>query len=159
MSEIIIRRSEVRDLTGLMVLLPQWIDEQYITYPPVEPKRLLVWVAETLVAGDVWVAVEKKNNNIVGSLAMTAEQWPWNSQWFLKDQWLFVMSEFRKGGTATKMIELAKRLAIERNVPCCIGVISGKDAELKDRFVAQNGYVYAGGNFIAGLPTEDREAA
>jgi GNAT superfamily N-acetyltransferase len=93
--------------------------------------------------------VAEDGGYICGVLALGIHHWPWNRQQgrFLTNHHFFVEQEYRKGGTAQKLIEAAKVVARARDLPLRIDLMGAGDRETKDRFMQMMGFTYLGGQF------------
>jgi predicted N-acetyltransferase YhbS len=127
--------------TLLKALAMGWFSEPI--EQPYAYKKLLDLIGFRLA----WVA--EVDGNIVGCLILSNHYWPWNSKnWHLAQEHLWVEPEFRKGGTAAKLIACGKECARELGRKLVFNIsFGGEDADLKDRFVKAQGFTYIGGRF------------
>lgn len=144
---MIIRLAVAEDTVKIMQLLKKTYDESSINYPKFIDCQAVIWIAGVISQNLTFVA--ESDGEIVGSIGFVPAVYPWNSQeYYMNDSWFFVESSYRNGGTASKLIEAAKNKAIECKATMRSGVMTGTEAEKKDRFCAMRGLKYAGGQFV-----------
>jgi predicted N-acetyltransferase YhbS len=143
---ITVRRAKPYDVANLCRLLDQAYEDSGGIYPEVHEPSMLVWVSNTLTSG--YTIVAEKSGRIVGSLALTDFQFPWNPRYYLTMEWFYVTRGFRDNGTADALIKAAHAFADEGKMPILAGLTSAKDPELKDRLMRMKGYTYLGGTFM-----------
>ena len=102
---------------------------------------------EMMKRGAVFVA--RVNGDIVGFISAIPHQ-PWykESPTHLQNQDFFVHADYRKGGTARGLVKKLTDEADRLGVPLVMTLDTGRDAEIKDRFVQRLGFVYMGGNLL-----------
>lgn len=146
---MIIRESTIFDHTGILLCIIKWIDESPINYPTPN-KALSEWVHNVLMNG--YCVVAEEDGYIVGTTGFSFSHLPWNNEeWILNNEWLHVDSEYRKGGTAKRMIEMGKAFAASKNLPIITGVLNGTELTKKERFLRMIGFQHVGGNFVYGM--------
>jgi GNAT superfamily N-acetyltransferase len=117
---------------------------------PYAVQKLMDLVAVKLI----WVASETREKSaehaqIVGCIVLSHHVWPWNRQaWHLVNDHFWVHPQYRKFGTAAKLLQCAKDCARELGKPLYLDFsFGGIDADLKDRFAKMQGFTYNGGRF------------
>lgn len=145
-ARVIIREARYTDLFGLERTLTQALTLGGFSEPIEQPyayKKLLDLIGFRLA----WVA--EADGHIVGCLVLSHHCWPWNSQeWHLAQEHLWVEPEYRRGGTAAKLLGCGKQCAHELGRKLVLNIsFGGEDAPLKDRFVKSQGFAYIGGRF------------
>lgn len=146
---MIIREATIFDHTGILNCLIEWFDEASVDYPKPN-KEMGNWINHILMEG--YCVVAEENGIIVGTSGLGYTKFPWNDQaWLLNSEWFHVTKQFRRGGTAKKIIDMVKAYAEERNIPIIMGISSGVDTVKKQRFLQMTGASFVGGNFIYGL--------
>lgn len=144
---ITVRPARYDDILDVEALLVQTRDEIDIAIPEHELPFALHDLLHQAEAGLLIVAEDA--GYICGVVALGIHHWPWNRQQgrFLTNHHFAVDPEYRKGGTAKKLIDAAKMIAKARNIPLRIDLMGGGDREAKDRFMQMMGGRYLGGQF------------
>ena len=146
---MIIREATIFDHTGILKCISEWFGESSIDYPS-PTKKIANWVNGVITQG--YCVVAEIEGQIVGTSGMSFVKFPWNDEvWIMNNEWLHVSKEYRKGGTAKKLMKMAMDFAKERKLPVTMGIINGVDTEKKKRFVQMLGWQHMGGNFIYGM--------
>ena len=94
--------------------------------------------------------VAEDGGYVCGVMALATSHWPWNRKQgqHLINNHFYVDPEYRRGGTARKLLEAAKVVARERGMPLRIDLMGAGSRELKDRFCEMSGLRYLGGIFL-----------
>jgi len=146
---ITVRRAKPYDVSNLCRLMDQAQQDSGGLYPDVDHGYMMNWCASTLAKG--YVIVAEKSGRIIGSIALTDFQFPWNPRWYLSMEWFYVNPSFRENGTADALIKAAHAFA-DTGKPGGIGILAGltshKYAAAKDRLMRMKGYTYMGGTFM-----------
>lgn len=103
---------------------------------------------EMISSGTVWVAKTDEDKLIGVAIASPQRLWHVQEPHFLQTEEFYVEPAYRKGGIAARLLEKVTEAADEMGVPLVVSITSGGMAELKDRFVAQQGLTYLGGNLL-----------
>lgn len=107
-----------------------------------------------LVAQNFLCVAVDGHGSIVGVMALDVCSWPWchpNNQngKYLYNQHFWVEPSHRSGGAGVKLLDWAKRRAVEANLPLMIEMASLDGAvDKKDAFVKGSGFEYLGGKFF-----------
>jgi GNAT superfamily N-acetyltransferase len=121
--------------------------------PPVERPYAIQKLLDLIAVKLIWVAAEtcgkSAGEKIVGCIVLSHHVWPWNRQaWHLVNDHFWVDPQYRKFGTAAKLLACAKQCAQELGKPLYLDFsFGGIDADLKDRFAKMQGFTYNGGRF------------
>lgn len=144
---IVIRAAVPRDATALYDVLIRYFEELALFYPgPVEGPTM-AWGLSVLVKGGVIVATE--NDQIIGSVGMEMGQYPWAPAVnYLNGVWFYVAPEYRRGGTAERLMKAAKDIAERNKMALRLDNVWGVEVELQDRWRKQHGFKYVGGNHV-----------
>ena len=146
-----IRSADAEDLSNVYRLMLHWHENVGIEFPPVNPQTTIAWITNTMIGGRLIVA--DRAGRIVGALGLTETGFPWNVEArCLQSEFFFIRPEFRKKGVAAAMVEAAKAIGAARSMPLLMSVTSGTNVDKLDRFFGIKGGIYAGGNFVYGLP-------
>jgi GNAT superfamily N-acetyltransferase len=117
--------------------------------PPVERPYAVQKLMDRVAVKLVWVAICSESEHVVGCIVLSHHVWPWNRQhWHLVNDHFWVDPQYRKFGTAAKLLQCAKDCAKELGKPLYLDFsFGGIDADLKDRFAKMQGFTYNGGRF------------
>jgi GNAT superfamily N-acetyltransferase len=141
------RRATARDLTQLYDCLLHYFDELSFAYPGVNETDVVTWGLGVVNGGGCIVA--ECDGKIIGSVGMEVSTFPWNrANRYLNSVWLFVVPEFRKGGTGIRLMKLAKDIAKSNEMPVMLGEVFGFEPELLGKIKQVLGFKHVGGNYI-----------
>jgi GNAT superfamily N-acetyltransferase len=117
--------------------------------PPVERPYAVQKLMDLVAHKLIWVAICSESERVVGCIVLSHHVWPWNRQaWHLVNDHFWVDPQYRKFGTAQKLLQCAKQAAQELGKPLYLDLsFGGADADLKDRFAKMQGFTYNGGRF------------
>lgn len=145
--QITIRPAHVRDVSPLYDLLIRYFDDLALLYPGPVPGPTMAWGLTIIIKGGVVVAEE--NGVLIGSVGLEIGQYPWApSVSYLNGCWFYVAPEYRRGGTADRLMKAAKEIAAKNNMGLRLDSVWGVENELQDRYRARHGFRYVGGNHV-----------
>jgi len=141
-----IRKANGFDVNRISELLKGWLEETAFNYPGVCPYSH-VWLANFIYTNTCFVI--ENDEKILGTIGMRYGTFPWNNEVgaFFCD-FLIIDKVFRANGVAARLIEEVKKLSNENDMPVFLGIMTGIQADKKDRFLSMCGFEYAGGNFV-----------
>lgn len=144
---ITIRGAVPRDCTPLYDLLVQYFDGLTLLYPgPVEAPTM-AWGLSVIVKGGVFVA--EQDGKLIGSVGLEFGNFPWApSERYLNGVWFYVTPERRQGGTATRLMNVAKDTARRNKCSLRLDNVWGVEPERQDRYREINGFRFVGGNHV-----------
>jgi hypothetical protein len=149
MNEIIIRKATYLDISEILLLFNKYLEDAKVREYPPSCDYTGVWIAD-LIHRHVFLVAEI-DKKIVGMLGFRFTSFPWNDKALcLASDIYMVDSEYRKSKASRSLLEESKRLGETLNMMIVFGIMTGVDAELKDRFTRMGGFKYLGGNFIYG---------
>lgn len=151
-----VRAACLRDVDGLWALSERAIQSSN-NLPPLELPYWLQYLMDQIAIG--MVAVVERHGEIVGMMVLGYATWPWRrpgdpaGSYIVNQAW-FVDKTARRGGSALKLLEWAKRIAEQHDMPLMIeiGTVDGEVAEHKDKFVKRRGFEYIGGKLLYRMP-------
>lgn len=154
--EITLRTAKPADAVAVMQAIRPMHEESAIQFPPIVEADALRWIIDVIERG--FVVLAEVDGRIVGTLGLRVQTYPWNARVpFLYNTWFYVAPEFRKGGTAAKLLDKAKAAHHQHHgIGVLVDITTAVDAARKDRFMAAMGFTYMGGLFAYGL---DKPAA
>lgn len=142
-----IRQGVFEDLFGIVQLLHEVLPETEFPIPDYDQAFAYAQILNFIKGQAVWVAV--CDGRVVGvAILSPARRWFTNAFHFLENQEFAIHPDFRAGRTASKLIDKMKGAADTAGVPLVIRITSGNRAEIKDRFMGQEGFTYLGGNLL-----------
>lgn len=146
--KIAIAKARLTEVFRIVELLESGREEVASPLPQPEFPYAYQALMNIIAGGGAWVA-RLENGDLVGVLLAEPNRlWYRRNLHYLQSVEFYVRPEFRKGGTASRLIEKAKQAATEAGVPFILSITSGVRAEIKDRFVEQMGLEYLGGNLV-----------
>jgi GNAT superfamily N-acetyltransferase len=155
--EIQTRLATVLDVVALLGLLYHYFDDLKFAYPQIDPADAIEWGLSLIKQNLVIVALA--DNRLIGSIGMERGTFPWNKRFsYLNGVWFYVSPERRAGGTAGKLMQIAKDMAAANKLALRLDNIWGIEPELQDRFRQQHGFTYVGGNHVWFPPPPDAPA-
>lgn len=148
----VVRLAEPEDIVSVLTCLRKALAEVRHDMPMPEPDLPYAMQAmlDLIAQGLVHVTINT-NGHVVGLIALSINAWPWvapsnRAGHYLTNIHFWVERPYRRGGTATKLLEAAKATAERLNLPLMIEMSSGgTEAAMKDRFVRRCGFEYVGG--------------
>lgn len=145
---MIIRPARIEDCFAIEATLLEAAKVAEFPVPPVERPYAVQKLMD--LAANRLIFVAENDGAIVGCIVLSHHVWPWNRQaWHLINEHFWVEPQYRKFGTAQKLLIAAKQCAREVGRPLYLDFsFGGIDADLKDRFARLNGFKYNGGRFL-----------
>ncbi len=91
----------------------------------------------------------------------------WSEDWVMQNEWTYVLKTWRDTDVASQLLmavemfaDTAGNPATGKGLPIIIGMMTGRDTDLKDKLMERKGYQYGGGNFVrAPRDVQERENA
>lgn len=147
MTKIMYRDATGVDISNIFRLFEAEQELVEIPHPLMNPQKLVAFVGQCLVDGMVKVA--DLNGRIKGAAVGLPIRPPWSDLWVLDVPFLVVDPHFRKHGVAQYLIATVKDWADDKKLPVRLDATTGgKNALIKDRFLAMQGLTYMGGSFL-----------
>lgn len=161
---LLIRRAVAYDVINLCKMLIQAREDQakHIHYPSLAEgergrKMVMYHLLGMINSGVVFVA--DLNGRLLGAIGMHVTKLAdWSEEYGLVNEWFYVIPQFRDSDIARMLLKAVEswadadiqpwdggekpRMAIQ------LGMLSGQQTGLKNKFMQQLGYVNGGGNFI-----------
>lgn len=147
-----VRLARYADMEGILETLLKALASTDTPFPEPEQPYAQQYNLDKIAQQLVFVA-ENEAGRIVGCIILSYAHWPWTrpsseSGKHLLNEHFWVEPEYRRGGTASRLIKAAQDRADAVKLPLLLE-ISSEDAnsDLKDRFVRHQGFKYLGGKF------------
>lgn len=162
--KLLIRRAVAYDVVNLTKMLIQAREEkdQLIYYPSVPEGELGKQMVSDHVrgmtkAGVVYVA--DLDGRLLGAIGMHVTQMAeWSFDYGLVNEWFYVLPQFRDSDIAIMLLKAVEEWAdadinpwnekVKPRMPMVVGMLSGQQTGLKNKFMQGLGYVNGGGNFV-----------
>jgi GNAT superfamily N-acetyltransferase len=146
-AKVIVREGRFRDVFAIQDLLENALAESKHRLPPPEYPYAYQQVLEQMGRGMVWVAA--KGEEIVGVIILNTYTHSWNREAvFLENEHFCVDPKHRKGGIASKLLDVAEAFSQLKGMRFYPRLTYGSsDAKAIDRWMRLKGYVYLGGTF------------
>ena len=159
MKKVKIRRATPWDVIKVAFLLKRAAKEQrediwYSTISINETKQIF-HILSLIDQGFVVVAETDNQKQIVAAMGMSIARDDWSDDWVMQNDWTYVLSTWRDTDVADQLIKAVERFADKsgdpatgKGLPIIIGMMTGRDTDLKDKLMERKGYQYGGGNFV-----------
>jgi len=173
--KLLIRRAVAYDVVNLTKMLIQAREEkgQHIYYPSVPEgelgRQMVLDHVNSMTKGGV-VYVADLDGRLLGAIGMHATQMAeWSFDFGLVNEWFYVLPQFRDSDIAIMLLKAVEEWAdadinpwndkAKPRMPMVVGMLSGQQTGLKNKFMQGLGYVNGGGNFVrAPRYEQDQEA-
>jgi len=159
MKKVKIRRATPWDVIKVAHLLKRAAKEQgediwYSTLSVNETKQIF-HILTIIDRGFVVVAETAEQKQIVAAMGMSLCRDSWSDDWVMQNEWTYVLKTWRDTDVADQLIKAVEMFADEKGdpatgkgLPIIIGMMTGRDTDLKDLLMERKGYQYGGGNFV-----------
>lgn len=159
-----IRRAAAYDVVNLAKMLQRARDEQaaHIYYPSVPEgergKKMVVYHVLNMINDGV-VFVADLNDRLLGAIGMHMTKLAdWSDEYGLVNEWFYVLPQFRDSDIARALLTAVETWADADVQPwngqpkprmaVMIGMLSGQQTGLKNKFMSRMGYSNGGGNYV-----------
>ena len=159
MKKVKIRRATPWDVIKVAHLLKRAAKEQrediwYSTISINETKQIF-HILSLIDQGFVVVAETHDQKQIVAAMGMSIARDDWSDDWVMQNDWTYVLRTWRDTDVADQLLKAVERFADKsgnpatgKGLPIIIGMMTGRDTDLKDKLMERKGYQYGGGNFV-----------
>lgn len=159
MKKVSIRRARPDDVVKLVQLLRRAAKEQgddiwYSTISINENKQMF-HVLTLIDRGFVVLAETKEQKQIVAAMGMTIARDEWSDDWVMSNDWTYVLTTWRDTDVHAQLLSAVEAFADDsgdpksgKGLPIIMGMMTGRDTDLKDKLMSRRGYQYGGGNFV-----------
>lgn len=156
--QVDIRPAHYGDVEGILQTLLRALAESDTPFPAPEQPYCQQYTLDLMAQGFVFVAATE-HGRVVGVLMLDKAHWPWThpaseSGRHLFNQHFWVDPAYRRGGTASKLLDHAEARADALGLPLLLQSSSSSDVDLTDRFFALSGFKRIGGNYYR-LPRKE----
>ena len=159
MKKVKIRRATPWDVIKIAYLLKRAAKEQaediwYSTLSINETKQIF-HILTLIDRGFVVIAETHEQKQVVAAMGMSIARDDWSDDWVMQNDWTYVLSTWRDTDVADQLMKAVEMFADEKGdpatgkgLPIIIGMMTGRDTDLKDKLMERRGYQYGGGNFV-----------
>ena len=162
--KLLIRRAVAYDVVNLTKMLIQARDEkeQHVYYPSVPEgeigrQMVLDHVNSMTKTGVVYTA--DLDGRLLGAIGMHVTQMAdWSFDFGLINEWFYVLPQFRDSDIAIMLLKAVEEWAdadinpwnskAKPRMPMVVGMMSGQQTGLKNKFMQGLGFINGGGNFV-----------
>ncbi len=159
MKKVTIRRAKCDDIVKIVHLLRRAAKEQaediWYSTVTVNKTKQMFHVLTLIDRGVVVVAETQDQKQIVAAMGMSIGRDDWSDDWVMQNDWTYVLKTWRDTDVADQLIKVVEVFADEKvdpatgkGLPIIIGMMTGRDTDLKDKLMERKGYQYGGGNFV-----------
>lgn len=148
-----IRVAKFADVEGILQTLLRALDESETPWPVPEQPYCQQYTMDLIAQNLCFVALAE-GTRVVGVIMLDRARWPWThpnseSGRHLYNQHFWVDPAYRRGGTASKLLQMAAARADAEGLPLLlISSSSSPDVDLADRFFATQGFKRIGGTYF-----------
>lgn len=158
-----IRRATAFDVVNLAKMLIRGRNEQaetiwYPTVPEAHRGEMMTTQYCLTLIDKAVVYVADLNGRLLGAIACSVDRFPWTDDWMLTNEWFYVMPQFRDSDIAKALLHAVESFAdsdvlpfsgeAKPRMPIMMGMVSGQQTGVKNRWMEQQGFINGGGNFV-----------
>ena len=159
MKKVKIRRATPWDVIKIAHLLKRAAKEQaediwYSTLSVNEYKQIF-HILTLIDRGFVVIAETQDQKQVVAAMGTSIARDSWSDDWVMQNDWTYVLKTWRDTDVADQLMTAVEMFADEngnpatgKGLPIIIGMMTGRDTDLKDKLMERKGYQYGGGNFV-----------
>lgn len=160
-TKVKIRRAQPDDCVELAVMLRRAASEQgediWYSTVAINPVKQLTHILTLIDQGFVVLAEEQDeiSDTVVAAMGMSFGRDDWSDDWIMNNEWTYVMPDWRETDVADQLMSAVEAFADDsgdpqsgKGLPVIIGMLTGRDTDLKDKLMSRRGYQYGGGNFV-----------
>lgn len=159
MKKVKIRRATPWDVIKIAHLLKRAAKEQaediWYSRLSVNETKQIFHILTLIDRGFVVIAEVQDQKQIVAAMGMSIARDDWSDDWVMQNDWTYVLKTWRDTDVADQLMTAVEVFADEsgnpatgKGLPIIIGMMTGRDTDLKDKLMERRGYQYGGGNFV-----------
>ncbi len=159
MKKVKIRRATPWDVIKIAHLLKRAAKEQaediWYSRLSVNETKQIFHILTLIDRGFVVIAEVQDQKQIVAAMGMSIARDDWSDDWVMQNDWTYVLKTWRDTEVADQLMTAVEVFADEsgnpatgKGLPIIIGMMTGRDTDLKDKLMERRGYQYGGGNFV-----------
>jgi hypothetical protein len=159
MKKVKIRRATPWDVIKIAHLLKRAAKEQaediWYSRLSVNETKQIFHILTLIDRGFVVIAEVQDQKQIVAAMGMSVARDDWSDDWVMQNDWTYVLKTWRDTDVADQLMTAVEVFADEsgnpatgKGLPIIIGMMTGRDTDLKDKLMERRGYQYGGGNFV-----------
>ncbi len=159
MKKVKIRRATPWDVIKIAHLLKRAAKEQgediWYSSLSVNETKQIFHILTIIDRGFVVIAETSEQKQVVAAMGMSVGRDNWSDDWVMQNEWTYVLKTWRDTDVADQLMKAVEMFADEsgnpatgKGLPIIIGMMTGRDTDLKDKLMERKGYQYGGGNFV-----------
>jgi hypothetical protein len=159
MKKVKIRRATPWDVIKIAHLLKRAAKEQaediWYSRLSVNETKQIFHILTLIDRGFVVIAEVQDQKQIVAAMGMSVARDDWSDDWVMQNDWTYVLKTWRDTDVADQLMTAVEAFADKsgnpatgKGLPIIIGMMTGRDTDLKDKLMERRGYQYGGGNFV-----------
>jgi len=159
MKKVKIRRATPWDVIKIAHLLKRAAKEQgediWYSSLSINETKQIFHILTIIDRGFVVIAETAEKKQIVAAMGMSLGRDSWSDDWVMQNEWTYVLKTWRDTDVADQLMKAVEMFADEsgdpatgKGLPIIIGMMTGRDTDLKDKLMERKGYQYGGGNFV-----------
>jgi GNAT superfamily N-acetyltransferase len=161
--DLVIRRATAFDVVNLAKMLIAARDEQadgiwYPSVPEGDRGRMMATQYVLALIDKAVIYVADLNGRLLGCIGCSVDRFPWSDDWMLTNEWFFVLPQFRDSEIALALLSAMESFADADQLPyseeakprmaIMLGMVTGQQTGIKNRWMQQQGFINGGGNFV-----------
>jgi len=159
MKKVKIRRATPWDVIKIAHLLKRAAKEQaediWYSRLSINETKQIFHILTIIDRGFVVIAETAEQKQLVAAMGMSLCRDSWSDDWVMQNEWTYVLKTWRDTEVADQLMKAVEMFADEKGdpatgkgLPIIIGMMTGRDTDLKDKLMERKGYQYGGGNFV-----------
>jgi hypothetical protein len=159
MKKVKIRRATPWDVIKIAHLLKRAAKEQgediWYSSLSINETKQIFHILTIIDRGFVVIAETAEQKQIVAAMGMSLVRDDWSDDWVMQNEWTYVLKTWRDTDVADQLMKAVEMFADKsgdpatgKGLPIIIGMMTGRDTDLKDKLMSRKGYQYGGGNFV-----------
>jgi hypothetical protein len=159
MKKVKIRRATPWDVIKIAHLLKRAAKEQgediWYSSLSINETKQIFHILTIIDRGFVVIAETAEQKQVVAAMGMSLSRDNWSDDWVMQNEWTYVLKTWRDTEVADQLMKAVEMFADEngdpatgKGLPIIIGMMTGRDTDLKDKLMERRGYQYGGGNFV-----------
>jgi hypothetical protein len=169
MKKVKIRRATPWDVIKIAHLLKRAAKEQaediWYSSLSINETKQIFHILTIIDRGFVVIAETAEQKQVVSAMGMSIVRDSWSDDWVMQNEWTYVLKTWRDTDVADQLMKAVEMFADDngdpatgKGLPIIIGMMTGRDTDLKDKLMERKGYQYGGGNFVrAPSDVQERE--
>ena len=169
MKKVKIRRATPWDVIKIAHLLKRAAKEQaediWYSSLSINETKQIFHILTIIDRGFVVIAETAEQKQVVSAMGMSIVRDSRSDDWVMQNEGTNVLKTWRDTDVADQLMKAVEMFADDngdpatgKGLPIIIGMMTGRDTDLKDKLMERKGYQYGGGNFVrAPSDVQERE--